>query len=452
MASTYPPGPGGRIQFSMPDNFGADPLVALAKWRDAYGDFVHFKLALANLYVLYDPELIQQVLVKDASLYHKTDRTKEALGAIMGDGLLISDGEFWRRQRRLAQPAFHTRRISQYADVMVGYTLDAVHAWQDGAWMNVDAEMMRLTLRVVAKTLFDADVGGDEYQTVAEHLTRLLHIADEYFSALIPLPDWLPTRRNRQRRQSVNALNEIIMGIIEERRARAGDRGDLLSMLMAATGEGGEGMTDGQLRDEVMTLYLAGHETTANALTWTWMLLAQHPAVREKLHAELDEVLGGRPPRYDDLDDLPYTERVVQEAIRLYPPAWMIARQPVQPTTVGGYEVDAGSVILIPIHSVHRHPRYWDDPDAFRPERFAPANAGDIDKWAYIPFGGGPRVCIGNSFAMMEARLVLATIAQRYTLELDPGQVIETEPLITLRPRHGMRMQARAREPVPAEG
>jgi len=409
-----------------------------------YGEVVYWRMWPYQVYLLENPEHIHQVLVKQARSFHKSPFYRSIMGKFLGNGLLVSDGEYWQRQRRLSQPAFHTSRISAYADTMVDYTLRAMDTWRDGETIEVDREMMQLTLAVVAKTLFDADVSADS-DGVRHAMEVLQEVSIEDARSIFVLPEWLPTAHNRQRKAAVETLNAIIMGFIKERRASGQDEGDLLSMLLA-TEEDGEGMTDAQVRDEAMTLFLAGHETTANALNWTWYLLAQYPEVEAKLHAELDAVLGGRPATLADLKKLPYTAQVIKESMRLYPPAWFVARQAIEDVEIGGYTIETGSLVFIPIFLVHRDPRWYDDPDTFRPERWTEEFEQNLPRFAYLPFGGGPRICIGNSFAQMEANLILATIAGRYQMRLlEPNQQVSTDPLITLRPHGGMRLRLEAR-------
>jgi cytochrome P450 len=303
-------------------------------------------------------------------------------------------------------------------------------------------------MSIIAKTLFDADV-ATEAREIGDVITVLLQLLNERFNKLIAIPDWIPTSSNRRLAQASRRLDQLIQRFIDDRRASGEDKGDLLSMLLLARDEDGTGqMTDKQVRDEAMTLFGAGHETTAVALTWTWYLLSQHPEVEAKLHDELDAVLGGRKPTLEDLPHLPYTEKVIKEAMRLYPPAWGTSREPITDVEIGGYPIKKGQTIFINIYGVHRDARFFSDPGRFDPERFSPENEKQIPHYAYLPFGGGPRVCIGNAFAMMEARLILATVAQQYRLKLAPGHQVAPQRVFTLRPKHGMKMIAVRREPA----
>ena len=452
MTIQYPPGPKVNSALMFAGRFIPalrDPDFELMTFmRNAvqtYGEVVYWTMWPYRVYLLENPEHIHQVLVKQARSFHKSPFYRSILGKFLGNGLLVSDGEYWQRQRRLSQPAFHTGRISAYADTMVEYTLRALADWRDGEVIEVDREMMHLTLAIVAKTLFDADVSADSDEVRAA-MEVLQEVSIEDARAIFSLPEWLPTAHNRQRRAAVETLDEIIMAFVKERRASGQDEGDLLSMLLAAE-EDGAGMTDSQVRDEAMTLFLAGHETTANALNWTWYLLAHYPEVEAKLHAEIDAVLGGRPATLADLKRLPYTAQVIKEAMRLYPPAWNVARQAIEDVEIGGYTIEAGSLVFVPIFLVHRDPRWYAEPDVFRPERWTEEFEQNLPRFAYLPFGGGPRICIGNNFAQMEATLLLATIAGRYRLRLvEPDQHVDPDPLITLRPHGGLRLRLEARQ------
>jgi cytochrome P450 len=328
--------------------------------------------------------------------------------------------------------------MARYAEQMQG-------AWADGQTLNIASEMMRLTLQIVGKTLFDTDVLG-KAEEVGDALTTAMHGFNAEVNALVHIPRTWPTPANRRNREAARRLDAIIYRIIAERRRSGEDRGDLLSMLLHAQDEDdGSFMTDTQVRDEAMTLFLAGHETTANALAWSWHLLAQHPDVYARVREEADGVLGGRTPTFADLPELAYTLQVFKETMRLYPPAHTIGRQATRPVELGGYELAAGSVVLISPYVMHRRPDYFPDPERFDPERFTPEAEERLPRFAYMPFGGGPRICIGNHFALMEGHLLLAALAQRVTFELVPRQRIEPEPLITLRPKRAISMVVRRR-------
>jgi cytochrome P450 len=386
-------------------------------------------------------ELAHAVLVEHAADFEKTPYMRIYGRPLVGNGLLTSENEFHKRQRKLVAPPFQHRRIAEYADVMVSYSEQMQKEWANGATINIAREMSRLTLWIVGKVLFDADVLR-EADELGKALTIGMRRFNSEMSALVHIPLTWPTPGNRRVQKAIARLNATIYHMIEERRRSGVERGDLLSMLLNARDEDdGSFMTDKQVRDEAMTLFLAGHETTAVALTWTWYLLTQHPNVYERIRDEVDRVLGGRSPTFADLPKLPYALQVLKESMRLYPPAFGFARQAVRPVTIGNYELPAGILVLISPYAMHRRPDYFPDPERFDPERFTPEAEQRLPRYAYIPFGGGPRICIGNHFALVEAHLVLATLAQRVLFELVPGQRIEPQPIVTLRPKNGIKMR-----------
>lgn len=411
----------------------------------AYGDVSYVRVGGVKVYLINHPDLIKDLLVNQAANFHK-GRGLQVAKKILGEGLLTSEGDFHLRQRRLAQPAFHRQRITAYAELMSTYAARTASGWRDSATLEVHQEMARLTLAVVAKTLFDADVEGE-----AEEIGRALTVALKLFDAVtLPFAGLLEKLRlpgTRRFEQAKARLDQTIYRIIAERRASGGDRGDLLSMLLLATDSEGDGsaMSDLQLRDECMTIFLAGHETTANALTWTWYLLSQNPEVEAEMHREVDRVLGGRLPTAEDWPGLPYTGMVLAESLRLYPPAYTLGRHALAPFELGGYSIPKGALVLMSEWTMHRDPRYFPDPERFDPLRFTPEAQGVRPKFSYFPFGGGPRVCIGESFAWMEGVLLLATLAQRWKLRLVPGHKVATHAQVTLRPKYGMRMTVHQR-------
>jgi cytochrome P450 len=436
-----PPTPPGHFLLGHVQGYRADTLGYERHLARTYGDVVHVRFVNRQAYLMSGPEDVKQVLVDQADKFYKAPAYRQVLSRFLGNGLLTSDGDFWRRQRKLSQPAFHHKRIQTYAEIMINDTVRMLDRWQVGEVRNINQDMMRLTLSIVSKALFSADVDGAAHK-VGEALTMLLQVSDEAMqSLLMSYPDWIPTARNRRFKLAVDMLDEVIMGIINDRRRSNEDNGDLLSMLLVAQDEDGTRMTDRQLRDEAVTIVLAGHETTANALTWAWYLLSQHPEVEAKLHEELDTVLGGRLPTLEDLRQLPYTEKVIKETMRLYPPIPTIARQAIEDVQIGEYRVPKGMIVLIAPHVIHRDPRWFADPEVFMPERWTSDMEKSLPKFAYLPFAGGPRICIGNSFAQMEANLLLATIAQRYDLQLEPGQHVEPEAVLTLRPAENIHMR-----------
>jgi cytochrome P450 len=426
--------------------FRRDPTGFLLDSAREYGDVVHFKFGPQEVYLLNHPDYIRDVLVTNHRNFVKS-RGLVMAKKFLGEGLLTSEGEFHRRQRRLAQPAFHRQRINAYATVMTDYGAQTRNRWQANETLDISQEMMRLTLAIVGKTLFDANVEA-EASEIGKALTDVMQLFDRITSPFAGLLEKLPLPSNLRWLKAKQRLDETMYRIIDERRRSGEDRGDLLSMLLLAQDEEGDGtgMTNQQLRDEAMTLFVAGHETTANALTWTWYLLSQHPEVEAKLHDEIDTVLGGNLPTAEDVGRLIYTEMVFAESMRLYPPAWILGRRVLNDYEVGDYVVPSGAIILMSPWVMHHDPRFYPEPFEFDPERWTPNARESRPKFAYFPFGGGPRVCIGEPFAWMEGVLLIATIAQEWKMRLAPDQRVQTKPMITLRAKYGMRMVLQKRE------
>jgi len=439
------PGPRGRWLGGSLRDFSADRLGFLTECSRKYGDVVTFRFAHRRMVLVNHPDLVEEVLVTRNRQFIKHFALRIAK-ATLGNGLLTSEGDFWRSQRRLAQPAFHRERVAAHGAVMVELAGRMLRGWADGQVRDVQDDMMRLTLEVVAKCLFDADVSGDTAEAGAA-MELLLRSFTARVGKLIRLPEFVPTPVNLRLGRAKRRLDRIIYEIIAARRASGEDRGDLLSMLLHAQDAegGGRGMTDLQLRDEAMTLFIAGHETTANTLAWIWLLLSTHPEVEARLHAELDAVLPDRPPTFDDLPRLAYTEHVVTEALRLYPTVWLLGREAIEPTEVGGHPIAPGTTLYMSQWVIHRDPRFFDDPLAYRPERWEDGLARKIHRYAYFPFGGGPRICIGNAFSMMETTLLLATIAREFRPRVThPARVVPL-PTMTLRPADGIEVVLEAR-------
>jgi cytochrome P450 len=437
-----PPGPKGHFLIGHMLLILRDPLDFPTRCARDYGDVVRLRFGRMVTYLLSHPEHIELVLRGNHRNFRKDKGTRLLSGAL-GQGLLTSEGDTWRRQRQLAQPAFQLDQVQKYGEVMVAYAQRLLQDWRAGEIRDVHADMMRLTLDVVARALFGTSVAGK-----AETVGRVLDVVMTYYAGLMawfPWLRWVPTPGNRRFRQAIHDLDAVIYETIAQRRAGGPVGEDLLCRLLTIRDEAGQGMTDRQLRDEVVTLFLAGHETTALALSYCFYLLATHPAAEARLTAELDEVLRGRPPTSADVSRLRYTEWVVKESMRLYPPAPGIGREALSDCEIGGYYVPRGTQIGLMQWVVHRDPRWFDDPEAFKPERWDNDLAKRLPRGAYFPFGDGPRICIGNHFAMMETVLVLATILQRYRLELAPGYKLELFPSITLRPKHGVQMVVRER-------
>jgi cytochrome P450 len=423
-----------------------DPLGLYMRSTMEFGDVVRFQaFPTIHWYLATHPADIEHVLYGNQQNYLKGDFFNQRVGVLVGKGLLTSEGDFWRRQRRLSQPAFHRQRLAGLAATMVSATEDMAEHWhihaKSGQPFDIAVEMMRLTLRIASLTLFSADISSE-----TETVGAALRTAFEHVGFLLVHPFTLslnlPTARNLRFKQAKRVLDRVVYKIIDQRRRSGKDAGDLLSMLLLAQDEEtGTGMNDEQLRDEVLTLFIAGHETTAVSLSWTFYLLAQNPDACSKLRAELDQVLCGRTPSVDDLHNLRYTKMVLEESMRLYPPAWALPRQAIEEDVLGGYYIPAGSVVDVSQYVTHRRPDLWEDPEKFDPERFAPERAVNRPRFAYFPFGGGARTCIGNNFAMMEAQLILAIIFQRFRLQLVLDHPVVPDPTFVLKPRYGVLMK-----------
>lgn len=446
-----PPGPTGRALLNFLRILQRDPLEALTKSATEYGDAVHFQIGWQHAYLLNHPDAIQHVLQLNSRNYSKDTFQYNLLSAITGRGLLTSDGDFWLRQRRLIQPAFHRNRIKSLGTMITQATEKMLDGWESrfagGAAIDVDAEMMRLTLEVVGKALFSADLTGTTDRLTRAVMTALDHIIHKARNP-VRLPSWMPVPRERSFRQAVKELDEAVYALINMRRKSPtteirGRELDLLDMLLQAKDEqSGEGMTDLQLRDEVITLIIAGHETVASALTWTWYLLAKNPQFFTHLSRQVSQALAGKLPTTEVLSHLPYVRMVFEEALRLYPPAWIITRKALELDRVGGFEIAPGSLVVISPYTIHRHPDYWSEPERFDPDRFDPLQSQGRPRFTFIPFGAGPRLCIGESFAYFEAQLIIASVVQRFRLELEHSIPVSPEPLVTLRPSSELLMRA----------
>ena len=435
----FPPGPGGLpIAGSMFD-YLKDMLGFLVRMREKYGDIAYFKLGSRKMYLVSNPELIKDVLVTHNRNFTKS-RALQRAKIVLGEGLLTSEGEHHIKQRKIIQPVFHQKRIRGYGDTMAEYARALGEKWHNGQVVDIHNEMMRLSLAIVSKTIFDADVES-ESDEIGKSLTNLVTLFPRLMMPYSEFLDKLPLPSNKRCELAIEHLDNIIYRLIDERRKGKKAREDLLSMLLEAQDEGsGSVMSNEQLRDEAITLFLAGQETTANSLTWTMYLISQHPEVDKKMQDEIAEVLGGKLPALDDLGKLSYTERVFKEALRIYPPAWAVARRAIEDYDLGGYCVPRGTDIFMSQFVVHRDPRFYKDPLRFDPDRWTPEFEAELPKFAYFPFGGGPRRCIGEPFAWMEGVIVLSTLMSGWKMRLVPNQKIEPEALITIRPKHGVKM------------
>jgi cytochrome P450 len=426
---------------------GRDPLAIFTRFARDYGDIVQFTMSGERAFFINHPDYIRQVLVTDNAKYGKS-RALERARKLLGDGLLTSDGAVHQRKRRHVQPAFHRAQIAGYAATMVDHASRAAGRWADGTTIDVSTEMMRLTLSIVGRTLFDVDIES-QADRVGRALTAVL---ETFWLALLPFSDLvesLPLQAVRDSVQARKDLDALIYGMVADRRLHPdAQRMDLLSMLVRSESDQAEdGLSDAEIRDEALTLLLAGHETTANALMWTWYLLGQAPDAAAAVHDEVDRVLNGGRATVDMVEALPSVTRVVTESLRLFPPAWSIGRRAKEACEIGGYTIPAKSIVFMSQWTMHRDPRFYEHPERFMPERWTREFRSSLPRYAYFPFGGGPRHCIGESFAWMELVLIVATIAQRWAFELVPGHPIATQPLLTLRSKHGMRMTVRARGP-----
>jgi cytochrome P450 len=450
MPTSYPPGPRDwTFGVSTLGKIKRDILGYYTELHRRYGDVVHLRFGPYRSYVFFHPDAVREVLVAKAKQFHRFRRPLQVLSQWNGNSVIITEGDDWLRQRRMVQPAFHPRRFEHYASCMVARTRDRRDRWlttadtAGGIETAIGKEMTDLTLEIIGKTMFDAEISA-EASNLGRAVAILSEVATREMQVPWTLPDWLPLPGKRRKRWAMRRLDETVRRFIQDRRASGADKGDLLSMLLLATDEEGDGgsLTDEQARDQSMTLLIAGHDTTAAGLTWLFYCLARHPQVAALVHQELDTVLGGREPTASDLPRLGYTERAVKETLRLYPPAYaMFMRQAAADVEIAGYTVPRGSLIQLFPYICQHDPRWFPDPERFDPDRFLPERQQALPPFAYFPFGGGPRVCVGNMFAMMEMTLVAATLLLHLNVELVPGQA-EPQPaaLMSLRPRIDVRL------------
>lgn len=419
---------------------GGDRLHSISRAFEEYGDILLTQLGRTRIYFVSSPDIVQECLVSRHRDFQKGGLYL-LLKLVLGNGLLVSEGDFHLRQRRMMQPAFHRERLRAYGNAMIEFAAEARDAYVDGRTSDMNRDMMRVTLHIVAKALFGTDVSEDAEQ-VGRSLDTMMELDAAFGNPFGPLIAKSPLPVNRRRLAMTRDLDDVMYRMIAARRA-SGDTGDLLSMLLAMRDEeDGTGMSDQQVRNEAVTLFLAGHETTANALTWTWMLLAQHPEVEAKFHAELERVLEGRTPTPEDFGKLVYTRQVMAESMRLYPPVWGVGREAVCDTQLGGYAMPKGSQVILGTYFIHRDARWYPNPEQFDPDRFSEENSAGRPKYAYFPFGGGNRLCIGEGFAWMEGVLVLATLGQQWKFRLAENKPVIPDPRLTLRPKGGLKMLA----------
>jgi len=439
-----PPGPKPHFPIGNMPLASRDPLTVLTRWAREYGDIFYYRAGWIHVYFFNRPDLIEFVLVRNHSNLLK-DRVVQNSRWFFGDGLLTSEGEEWKHQRRLTQPAFYRERIASYATLMTGYAEQMLFGWRDGTTLDVHQQMMNLTLRIVVRTLFGVE--AKEIDEISGALNSMMRHTAGIRLLLPPSARHLPIPGMGDVRRAVKQLHDTVAGIINVRCARCDqDSDDLLSILISARDEDGSAMSANEVRDQVLTFLLAGHETTALALSWTWFLLSQNPEAENKLHQELDHVLGGRVPTLKDLPSLVYTDRVIKESMRLYPPAWSLAREVAHEFKVEGYRIPRGANVVMSQWILHHDRRLFKDPMRFDPDRWGTEACQKLPRFAYFPFGGGPRQCIGIGFATMEAVLLLATIAARFKLSIVEAPPVVPVPSFTLRPKHGIRMSLKRRE------
>ena len=421
-----------------------DPLGFLQRNAAEFGDFIHYPLGLWEVYQLNHPDLIEHVLVTNQRNYSKDTIQYNTLAKITGRGLLTSDGRFWRRQRRMIQPAFHRQRVLGWGQTMVQLTQNMLRKWQTAAQtsqpLDIDEEMMALTLEIVGEALLGINLQRDASNLARAVLTMLDYVVYRSQRPIV-LPLTVPTPRNRRFRTGLQKLDALIDQTITDHQQGRGNPDDILSLILAARDrESGEAMSRQELRDELITLIVAGHETAASGLNWLFYLLSQHPEIETEMVAEIDNLLNGRPPTTDDLPNLPTVQRVINEALRLYPPAWVITRRAIEPDTLYGHTIPANALIIMSPYTTQRHPAFWATPEQFSPDRFLPTAEKPRPRYAYFPFGGGPRLCIGDTFAKVEMGLIVTAVTQKYRLKLQPNHPVIVDPLVTLRPKHGLLM------------
>jgi cytochrome P450 len=435
--SAMPPGPKGHFLLGVLPEIRRDELDYLNRLVQDYGDVIYLRVVNHPVYILSHPRDIEGVLLTNHSNFVKSVFLRESQ-ALFGNGLLTSDGGLWLRQRRLLQPAFHKERVAGYCQAIVEHAEKMLGDWKDGEVRDVHQDMVRLTMEIIAQVLFGDDLAAETEQ-VSQALRVFFDQFDERFGLYL-IPEWLPTPGNLRYRMAIGRLNKLLEKIILLRRSNGHGSNDILSTLLSVQDEEGRGMTERQLRDEMMTLFFTGHETTALALSWTWYLLAKHPEVEARIFEEIDRVLGERIPGFEDIPNLPFVDAVIKESLRLYPPAYGIVRQAVDPCEIGGYTIPAGATLAIFPWTVHRDPRYFDRPQEFIPDRWTDGLAKRLPRCAYFPFSVGPRVCIGNTFALTELALLVPVIARKYQMRLVPGHRVALSASLTLRPQKGIKV------------
>jgi cytochrome P450 len=442
--STTPPGPKGLPVVGNSYHYAQDPLRFMTAVRDAYGDIAQFTLGPEQAYMLTNPEDIERVLVSDEDAYRKPQFQADTLGNLLGDGLLLSEGGTWKRERQRMQPAFLRNRLDDCAGLMAEYAAEMATGWDTGETIQVDIEMAKVTLQIITSAMMGVELDDATIERVQESLQP---VGDQFSPTIrgFLMPEWMPTREQREYRQSIDVLEDVLRDVLRDRQGPHADGPDMLSLLFGAQSESAE--VDRELiRDEMMTMLLAGHDTTALTLTYTWHLLARHPEIEARLHDELDTVLGGEQPTSETVRQLDYTDRVLSEAMRLYPPVYTLFRTAKEPVDLGGYRLPQGSLLMLPQWAIHRDSRWYDDPDTFDPDRWKPARRNERPSYSYFPFGAGPRSCIGKQLSLLEAKFIIGTVAQDYHLDLESTASFDFLPTLTLHPADPVEMSIRERQ------
>jgi cytochrome P450 len=450
-SAKVPPGPAGNFLFGNLRDFRNNPLQLLLQLCSDYGDICRFRIVTTEFYLINNPDLIAHVLVDKDHHYRKSWIDKQAIGPMAEQGLLTIEGDLWKQQRRLLQPLFSQQMLQTYSQIVTDYTSEMMERWKpwvaSGQTFDLSEQITNLTMRIIARTILGIDFAQADKELL-EAFEVVLDHANSVLESVIPLPDWVPTPAHLRFRHARQVLHSQVTRLIEQHRREKQEGKDLLSLMMNARDEEtGAGLSDDILRDQVLTFFAAGHETTAQSLKWTFYMLSRHPEVGQKVYEEVRKVLGGQRPTFQAAAEMPYTKMVIHEVMRLWPPVWMMEREAAVEDELAGYPVRPGTQVAMSQWVMHRHPKYWDNPEGFDPERFSPERSAGRAHGVYFPFGAGPRVCIGNTFAIMEMQMIIPTILQRYRLDVMPSPPVLPKPTFTLRPMYGVPVRA-----VPREG